>query len=83
MTEGYNRAKPTKPFKYRFKDLNEVFGKEDKDGKFGYASLTSNEYFLLLNRVATAYSTGRGHEQPVPDLLLPAVAVPPVAAYIR
>ena len=60
MTEGYNRAKPTKPFKYRFKDLNEVFGKEDKDGKFGYASLTSNEYFLLLNRVATAYSTGRG-----------------------
>lgn len=60
MTEGYNRAKPTKPFKYRFKDLNEVFGKDEKDGKFGYASLTSNEYFLLLNRVATAYSTGRG-----------------------
>ena len=60
VTDGYDKAKATKPFKYRFKDLNEVFGKDEKDGKFGYASLSSNEYFLLLNRVSAAYSTGRG-----------------------
>lgn len=45
VTDGYDKAKATKPFKYRFKDLNEVFGKDEKDGKFGYASLSSNEYF--------------------------------------
>lgn len=59
-TQGYDRGKATKLFKYRFKNLKDTFGKEEAGGEFSYALIGSNEYFLLLNRVAAAYSTGRG-----------------------